>query len=59
VTGYEVQTVAGSDLWSMVVVIGTVSIGSDKVVSFHSSVYVESRRADRTAFIRYHSFNCF
>jgi hypothetical protein len=59
VTGYEVQTVPGSDLWSMVIVIGSVQIGGDKVMSFHSSVYVESRCSDQTAFIRYHSFNCF
>lgn len=59
VTGYEVQTVPQSDLWSMVIVIGTSQIGEENSKIFHSSAYVEARTSDHTAFIRYFSFTCF
>lgn len=59
VTGYEVQTVPQSNLWSMVVVIGTSQIGEETSKVFHSSAYVEARTSDKTAFIRYFSFTCF
>jgi hypothetical protein len=59
VTGYEVQTVPGSnENWSMVVVIGNVHF-PDGLKNFHSSVYVESDRNQRKAHIRYQGFNFF
>ncbi|KAK8889471.1 hypothetical protein M9Y10_034218 [Tritrichomonas musculus] len=59
VTGYEVQTVPQSNLWSMVVIIGTSQIGDDNFKTFHSSAYVEARTSDHKAFIRYFSFASF
>jgi hypothetical protein len=56
--GYEVQTVPGSDLWSMVVVIGSIQVNG-QTKAFHSSLYVEARRQDQTAFVRYHTFKHF
>jgi hypothetical protein len=56
--GYEVQTVPGSDLWSMIVVIGSIQVNG-QTKAFHSSLYVEARREDQTAFVRYHTFKHF
>jgi hypothetical protein len=59
VTGYEVQTVPGSDdNWSMVVVIGHAQF-PDGLKNFHSSVYVEADRTQKKAHVRYHAFNFF
>ena len=57
ITGYEVQTVPQSDLWSMLIVFGTMQ--NEHVQTFHSSVYVEARKSDQTAFIRYFSLTSF
>ena len=59
VKGWEVQTVPGSDLWSMVVAFGSIQNGNGTTNNFHSTLYVESRRIDKTAFVRYHTFNTF
>ena len=59
ITGYEVQTVPQSDLWSIVIVIGTSQIGDENSKTFHSSAFVEARTSDQTAFIRYFSFTSF
>lgn len=57
ISAYEAQTVPNSDLWSMIVVMGSISFeGESKIHNFHSAVYVESRTEDHTAFIRYQSF---
>jgi hypothetical protein len=59
VTGYEVQTIPGSnENWSMVVVIGNAQF-PDGTKNFHSAVYVEADRAERKAHIRHHAFNFF
>jgi hypothetical protein len=59
VTGYEVQTVPGSnENWSMVVVIGNVQV-PDGPKTFHSSLYIETERAQKKAHIRYQTFNFF
>ena len=60
VNGWEVQTVPGSDLWSMVIAIGSViDLSSGQSASFHSAFYVESIRSEHRGFIRYQAFNYF
>lgn len=59
VKGWEVQTVPGSDLWSMIVAFGSLMSCDGSTTNFHSTLYVESKSADKTAFVRYHTFNTF
>lgn len=59
ITGFEVQTVPDTDLWTMLVVYGSYQPPNDKMRDFHSSFFVEARTEDQTAFIRYHTFSSF
>ena len=56
VAAWDVQSVPGSDSWTMVVVMGRMT-SDGRNMPFHSAFYVESRSDDNTAFIRYHMFN--
>ena len=54
VDGYEVQTVPGTSLWTMVVIFGKLLI-QDKGGSFHSTLFVEASTQNKVARITYHS----
>ena len=55
VNAYEAQTVPQSNLWSMIVMVGTAMSQQGAIKSFHSTFYVDANRENNTAFIRYFS----
>lgn len=56
VSGFEVQTVPNTSLWTMLIVFGTSEAPGNIIRDFHSTFYIESDPNEKRAIIRYHTF---
>ncbi|OHT04835.1 hypothetical protein TRFO_27629 [Tritrichomonas foetus] len=56
VAGFEVQTVPGTNLMTMLVVFGSIEAPGNLIRDFHSTFYIESMPEKKEALIRYHTF---
>jgi len=59
ISGFEVQTVPNTDLWTMLVVFGTYQEPRSKLSDFHCTFIIDSKTDEKTAFIRYHHFQTY
>lgn len=53
ISGFEVQTVPNSSLWTMLVVFGTYEAPGNIIRDFHSTFYIESDQNEKKAIIQY------
>ncbi|KAK8875883.1 NTF2- export protein 2 [Tritrichomonas musculus] len=56
VSGFEVQTVPNTSLWTMLVVFGTSEAPGNIIRDFHSTFYIQSDPNVKKGIIRYHTF---
>lgn len=56
VSGFEVQTVPNTSLWTMLVVFGTSEAPGNIIRDFHSTFYIQSDLNVKKGIIRYHTF---
>ena len=59
IRGYDVQSVPGTDLWSMLVVYGYTKAYGRHTTRFQTTFYVESRTRDHVGFIRYQAYHSY
>ena len=56
ISGFEVQTVPNSSLWTMLVVFGSCEAPGNIIRDFHSTFYIECDQNEKKAIIQYQTF---